>query len=158
MMSWADFVQRHAWLQKWVRQLSRYFVVSAVAATVDLGTFSILIALAGDLKTEYLLATALLATAIAFLAGTVVSFFLCLRFVFRLSGHSKTVAAFRTLISGLVGLSANLIVMYVLVDLLAFGTMRLAVFDGLLIARVIALGVGFFVNFVMKKYYAFRDY
>ena len=41
-------------------------------------------------------------------------------------------------------------------DQISFGTFYL--FDGLLLARAFAVALAFFINYILTKYYAFRDY
>ncbi len=139
--------------RQWFTHLAQYTVVGGLAAVCDVTVFTVL---ANFLGINYLAATA-----VSFIAGTVVNFLACHKFVFRLSGHSLAVAWWRKLFSGCAALLVNLFLMYLLVDLLGFGRMRnedFLLLDGLVLARGIAIGASFFLNFLLTKYYAFRDY
>ena len=136
-----------------LKQFFQYFLVGGVAAAADLAVFAFLV--------QYLGVNYLLSATASFLVGTVINFSLCLRFVFRLKGHSPAVALWRKLLSGVLSLAINLSAMFLMVDILAFDQMRFEAFhslNGLLLARVIAIALAFFVNFVLTKYYAFQDY
>ena len=70
-------------------------------------------------------------------------------------------ASWRKLIASIASLALNMLIMFALVDVLDFGRINFDVFpllDGLLIARVLAIGAAFFLNFILTKYYAFKDY
>ncbi len=132
-------------------QFFRYAIVGGIATVADLTVFAFL--------AQHL--NYLLATTASFLAGTTVNFFLCLKFVFRLKGHSPTEALWRKFLASGLSLAVNLLAMFVMVDVLAFERMNFETFgsvDGLLLARILAIGLAFFINFMLTKYYAFRDY
>ncbi len=137
----------------WFYQLFQYFIVGGIAALCDLGVFAFL---AQHLQINYLISTL-----ISFLVGTAVNFLICLKFVFSLRNHSWVVASWRKLIASVASLGLNILIMFVLVDLLRFDQISfyiLPLFDGLLLARGFAIGAAFFLNFALTKYYAFGDY
>ena len=138
--------------RRWFTHLAQYTVVGAVAAACDIAVFTVL---ERSFEINYLIAASA-----SFIVGTAVNFSICSRFVFRLHGHSWAVALWRKLLSGLAALGLNLLVMYLLVDGLGLGAMRheFFLFDGLVVSRVVAIAAGFFLNFILTKYYAFRDY
>ena len=139
--------------QGWFRQLFRYAVVGGIATVVDLAIFTFL---AIHLGINYLVAVPL-----SFVTATAVNFLLCLKFVFRLKGLSPAVAAWRKLLSSSLALAVNLAAMFVMVDVLAFDQIEFAApvpIDGLFFARCLAICVAFSINFLLTKYYAFRDY
>jgi len=139
--------------QLWFRQLFQYFIVGGIAALCDLGVFAFL--------AQYLEINYLISTLLSFLVGTAVNFFICLKFVFSLREHSWVVASWRKLISSVASLALNMFIMFALVDILAFDRISFDAFpqfDGLLFTRVLAIGAAFFLNFVLTKYYAFKDY
>ena len=137
----------------WFRQLFQYFIVGGIAALFDLGVFAFL---AQHLGINYLISTLA-----SFLVGTAVNFLICLKFVFTLRGHSWVVASWRKLIASVASLALNVLIMFALVDVLDFDRINFDIFplfDGLLLARVLAIGAAFFLNFILTKYYAFKDY
>lgn len=139
--------------RQWLVHFTRYFLVGGVAAVCDLAVFSIM--------AKYFGVDYLIATAASFAVGTALNFWLCLKFVFDLKGHSWVVGLWRKVLSALAGLAVNLGIMYLLVDLAGLDEWRsesLLLPDGLVIARVAAIGTGFVLNFILTKYYAFRDY
>ena len=132
-------------------QFFRYTIVGGIAAVFDLATFAFLV--------QWLAVNYLVSTSVSFVAGAVVNFLLCLLFVFRLHGHSWQGALWRKLLSALAALGVNLAVMYLAVDVLAFDQIEVfGSLDGLVLARCVAIGVSFFLNFILTKYYAFRDF
>jgi len=139
--------------RRWLAHFVLYTFVGAISAACDLAVF---IVMAEKFSVNYLLSTAA-----SFVAGTTINFLICLKFVLRLNGHSWVVASWRKLLSGLAALAVNLSIMFLLVDVMGFGGMKSEKFlllDGLVIARGLAICAGFFLNFVLTKYYAFRDY
>ena len=128
----------------------KYIVVGSLATIVDLAVFS---SLTSGLSINYLLATA-----ISVIIATAVKFSLCLRFVFNLRQRSPVRAWWYQLLTSCLALFANLILMYLLVDLLAFNQLTILLIDGLLWARAITTAVVFLFNFSMSKYFVFRDY
>ncbi len=138
--------------RRWFVHLAQYAVAGALAAACDMAVFTVLVKSFG---VNYLISTLT-----SFIVGTAVNFLICFGFVFRLTGHSWVVALWRKLLSSLVALAVNLFMMYPLVDGLGFGGTRseFFLFDGLVIARGIAIGVSFLLNFILTKYYAFKDY
>lgn len=135
------------------RQFFLYVLVGGVAAVADLAVFAFLV--------QHVNLNYLLSVAVAFLAGTLINFFLCFKFVFCLRGHSPAMALWRKFLSGIFSLAMNLLMMFIMVDILAFDRMGFRLFgffDGLLLARSLAIALAFIVNYVLTKYYAFRDY
>ena len=128
----------------------RYIVVGSLATIVDLIVFTLL---TSGLSLNYLLATT-----ISVIIATAVKFSLCLRFVFTLRQRSPIRAWWYQLTTSFLALFANLIIMYLLVDLLAFNQLTIILIDGLLWARAITTAIVFLFNFSMSKYIVFRDY
>lgn len=128
----------------------KYVIVGSLATVVD---FAIFILLTSGLSIDYLVAT----TASVIMA-TAVKFFLCLRFVFTLRQQSLNRAWWYQLTTSFLALFANLVIMYLLVDLLSFDQLTIIWIDGLLWARAITTGTVFIFNFSMSKYLVFRDY
>ncbi len=139
--------------RQWLIHFFQYTLVGIVSAAFDLAVFA--------LMAEYFYINYLVSTSASFITGTTINFLICIKFVFRLNGHSWIVASWRKLLAGLAALMVNLCVMFVLVDIVGFSAMHnedFVLFDGLVLARAIAIGAGFFLNFLLTKYYAFRDY
>ena len=128
----------------------RYIVVGSLATIVDLIVFTLL---TSGLSLNYLLATT-----ISVIIATAVKFSLCLRFVFTLRQRSPIRAWWYQLTTSFLALFANLIIMYLLVDILAFNQLTIILIDGLLWARAITTAIVFLFNFSMSKYIVFRDY
>ncbi len=146
-----ETAQPPAW--GWVRQFFQYGVVGGMAAVCDLAVFNFL--------TDRLEINYLAATTASFIVGTTINFFLALKFVFHLTGHSPVTALWRKFFSSLGALVISLIAMFVMVDIFAFDQMNFGVFgasDGLLLARGLTICLTFSINFVLTKYYVFRDY
>ena len=137
----------------WFRQLFQYAIVGAIAAAFDLAVFTFL---AEHLKFHHMISTS-----VSFLVGTAINFFICLQFIFRLHEHSWTVALRRKYLSSVIALGVNLLVMFLLVDVLKFSQIHFSnfpPFEGLFLARCVAICTGFLLNFILTKYYAFKDY
>lgn len=133
-----------------VTHFYKYIVVGSLATVVDLVVF---VFLTGGLSLNYLLATT-----ISVIVATAVKFSLCLRFVFTLRQRSPTLAWWYQLSTSFLALFANLMFMYLLVDVLSFDQLTIMLIDGLLWARAITTAVVFLFNFSMSKYLVFRDY
>ena len=128
----------------------KYIVVGSLATVVDLAIF---VFLTSGLSIDYLLAT----TASVIFA-TAVKFSLCLRFVFTLRQQSLNRAWWYQLSTSFLALFANLILMYLLVEIMSFKQLTIMLIDGLLWARAITTALVFLFNFSMSKYVVFRDY
>lgn len=144
----------------------QYTVVGAVSAVLDLTVFQtirefveiggIITAFGHVFEAEYIVAKIC-----SFGVGTTVNFVLCVMFVFNLKGRSLAQASWRKLISGIVALAVNLAVLITLVEAVHLGDISdlpIIPFDGVFLANAFAIGIGFLVNFVLTKYYAFGDY
>jgi putative flippase GtrA len=120
-------------------QLLQYFGVAMISAGVDFGVFSVLI-----------LSTAIhysLITIIAFILGTLTNFALSNAFVFSKNGKLWHRCG-KHFLSSLLGLGANLLTIIIAVEIFFFNPIP---------GKIIALGIGFFVNFFAIKFYAFKD-
>ncbi|MGI9558076.1 MAG: GtrA family protein, partial [Thermodesulfobacteriota bacterium] len=153
-------------MPKWFVQFIKYFAVGAVSAVVDVLIFqgirefsdieSHLVLFGHSFEIEYSIAKMA-----SFAIGTSINFALCVKFVFDLKGRSIIKASWRKLVSGLVTLGVSLVVLITLVEGLHLSEVTqlpLIPFDGIFLANCFSIGVGFFVNFVLTKYYAFSDY
>lgn len=130
-------------------QLYRYTLVGAASSTFDVIVFS--------LMSVYLSAHYLVATATAVTVGAAVNFFLCLRYVFVLQNRSKHRAWWYKLAASFLALFLNLILMYVLVDLLHIDNFNLPI-NGLIAARIVSTGTVFLLNYSLTKFLVFRDF
>jgi len=122
-------------------QFFRYFFVGGISALVDLGSFYVFVKL---LNIDYRVAVFL-----SFTCGTLTNFFLSNAFVFDRKTLSMLSACVRHYGSSLGGLVTNEIVMILLISV--------AHFPKIMIAKVIATGCAFVVNFTLIKFYAFND-
>ncbi len=151
---------------KWIRHFLQYMIVGVISAIIDLTLFQTVRELLDInrsitvhnymFEVEYTVAKVC-----SFMVGTTVNFFLCIFFVFQIRGHSLITASWRKLASGVAVLAVNLAVLIILVELFNFGDIQnlpLIPFDGIFLANGIAICIGFFLNFILTKYYAFRDY
>ena len=150
----------------WILHFIQYMFVGAVSAAVDLTVFQAIrefveiggrITVFGHMfEAEYTVAKVC-----SFAVGTTINFFLCVLFVFNLRGRSLATASWRKLISGVLALAVNLAVLITLVEAVHLGdisNLPVIPFDGIFLANAFAIGIGFLVNFVLTKYYAFGDY
>ncbi|MCY4047377.1 MAG: GtrA family protein [Candidatus Dadabacteria bacterium] len=150
----------------WMLHFIQYMFVGAVSAAVDLSVFQAIrefVEIGGHItvfghgfEAEYTVAKIC-----SFAIGTTINFFLCVLFVFNLRGRSLATASWRKLVSGIVALAVNLAVLITLVEAVHLGEISdlpVIPFDGVFLANAFAIGIGFLVNFVLTKYYAFGDY
>ncbi len=138
---------------RWVSHFFQYMVVGVISAVIDLTVFQV--------TREFLLFDYMLAKICSFAVGTIVNFFICIGFVFKIRGRSFVTATWRKLVSGAAALAVSLIVLTTLVEGLNFGEIQnlpLIPFDGVFLANAFAICIGFLLNFVLTKYYAFGDY
>jgi len=124
-----------------MHQFFRYMFVAGIAAGVDISSFAVF---AKYLNIDYRVSVFL-----SFSCGTLTNFFLANAFVFDRKTLSLWVACLRHYASSLGGLATNEIAMIILVGVVHF--------YNLMIAKVIATGCAFVVNFTLIKFYAFND-
>ena len=124
-----------------IHQLFRYFFVGGAAALVDIGSFTLIM--------RYFIIDYKIAIFLSFTLGTLANFTLCNIFVFERKSLSIVHTGIRHYLSSLGGLFTNEIVMIFLIDIINFKT--------LLVAKIIATGCAFIVNFSLIKFYAFND-
>lgn len=121
-------------------RILRYFLVGAVAATVDIGVFGLLVKLC---ELPWFPVAVL-----SFLLATGVNYLLSVRHVFesgvRFGRHNEIFLVF--LVSA-IGLCLSQAVLWVLIELLLYGV---------LLAKVCATGIVFFWNYGSRRYFVFR--
>ncbi|MGF1525395.1 MAG: GtrA family protein [Candidatus Competibacterales bacterium] len=122
----------------WI-QAARYAVVGGVATVADVAVFGLLVYLG---QVDYRLAVVG-----SYTVGTLVNFSLCNLWVFDAKHIPLLLAYVKHFVSGLLGLAVNGLVLVVLVEWFYF--------DQLLVAKIIASGLAFVVNFLLKKYYVY---
>jgi len=122
-------------LQPLLGEAARYLVASAAALAVDMLTLTLLVERAGW---HYLWA----ATA-AYLLGTFVAFFISVRWVFKHRAFTSWLAGLGVFaLLGLLGLGVNLLVMWGATE---------ALHTPYLLAKVLAAGTSFIVNFSARR-------
>ncbi|WP_462137311.1 GtrA family protein [Candidatus Mycalebacterium sp.] len=156
-------------LPQWVRHFLKYAVVGAISAVIDLTVFeivrqilvfgSVAVSLPGG--AQFVVTEWFVAKTVSFSVGTIINFFICVGFVFKIRGRSLAVASWRKFLSGAAALVVSLLILWVLVDGFHFGEIErlpFLPFDGIFLANGFSICIGFFLNFVLTKYYAFGDY
>ena len=131
--------------------MGNYAVIGGIAAVVDLSSFHVF--------SSYLNIHYLLATYLSFNFGATTNFLLSNKFVFDKEGLSNRRSYFRHYISSLGGLLTNSLAMLFLVrviDIKSLVSFLEHESIHLTIAKVIATGVAFFVNFTLLRLYAFN--
>lgn len=126
--------------QRLAGEFSRYFVAGSLAFGSD---FLVLVALTERGGVNYLVSNLF-----GFCCGLLVSYLLCIRWVFsrrRLSVPTQEFAVFALL--AMVGLGLNEAVLWMAVELAG---------QHYAVAKIVATGAVFVVNFVMKKMVLFR--
>lgn len=121
-------------------QVIKYLFVSIIAAVADLGTVFGLLSVT---SWHYVFIVV-----IAFTLGTLTNFLASAAFVFRRSGSLFSVGI-KHYLSSILGLVTNLAVVIACVEMVGMDVVP---------AKVIAMAIGFFVNFFAIKFFAFRDY
>jgi putative flippase GtrA len=121
-------------------QIIRYFITGFIAAIIDFSTFATFVYV---FNVYYPIAIFL-----SFSFGTITNFFICNFFVFdRTSSLSRTML--KHYISSLGGLTINEITVILLTEFVKF--------PYLMISKAIGIGLAFIVNFLLIKFYAFKD-
>ena len=122
-----------------ILQFIRYALVSALALTIDVALLSVLVTFAGW---HYLIASAL-----SFVAGGVVAYLLCVRFVFEFRRIENTTLELPYFVLlGLIGLVVNSLTMYTAVDRLGLH---------FLLAKLAASCCTVAVNFLLRRHFLF---
>jgi putative flippase GtrA len=121
--------------------LVRYGFVGGIAAVVDIGSFSLFSIV---FKIEYRVAVFM-----SFTLGTLTNFAISNAFVFNRRSLVVWRACLRHYFSSLGGLVTNELVMMLFVEALRY--------QNLIIAKIIATGAAFFVNFTLIRFYAFNS-
>ncbi|QMU56483.1 MAG: hypothetical protein GKS04_04985 [Candidatus Mycalebacterium zealandia] len=156
-------------LPQWARHFLKYALVGVVSATIDLMVFEIVrqILVFGSITVflpggaQFVVTEWFVAKTISFSIGTTVNFLICMNFVFRIRGRSLAMASWRKFLSGVAALVVSLLILWLLVDGFHFGEIQslpILPFDGIFLANGFSICIGFFLNFVLTKYYAFGDY
>lgn len=122
-----------------MKHLAREFVLYAlamgVALAVDIGCLALLVEVGG---LGYIPAAVL-----AFLAGSLVAYVLCVRFIFRYRRVADRRIEVTTFVAlGAIGLAVNVGVMIAAVELLSLHY---------LLAKVVAAGISFVVNYASRR-------
>lgn len=156
-------------MPQWARHFLQYTVVGAISAVIDLTVFEIVrqflafdyvaVFLPGGVR--FVVTEWFVAKTVSFTVGTTVNFLICVGFVFKIRGHSLATASWRKFLSGLAALVVSLLVLWIMVDGFNFGEIEklpLIPFDGVFLANGFSICIGFLLNFVLTKYYAFGDY
>ena len=123
------------------REFQRYTLASAFALAADMGLLALLVQV---VKLHYLLAAA-----ISFLGGTLISYLLCIRVVFKSRKLTHAAPEFGVFLAiGTVGLGLNSLAMAMGVELLGMH---------FLIAKTGAAGCTFLANFCLRKVLLFSS-
>ena len=120
-------------------QLFRYAFVGGVAAVFDFGTLYIF--------DEFGKVDHLVATAIAFLVGVTVNYFVSKKFVFTQKKASPVAEFIEYAIIGVIGLGLTELIVYLCTDLLGFYVM---------LSKVVATVLVFFWNFLARRFILYR--
>ncbi len=120
-------------------QLFRYAFVGGAAAVFDFGTLYIL--------DEFGKVDHLVATAIAFLVGVTVNYFVSKKFVFTQKKASPVAEFIEYAIIGVIGLGLTELIVYLCTDLLGFYVM---------LSKVVATVLVFFWNFLARRFILYR--
>jgi putative flippase GtrA len=121
--------------------ISKYFLIGAVGACVDLAFFSTLIY---GIDIHYLIAGA-----ISFVFSTLVNYHLGIRFLFKKNTRfsSTKEMALIYIVSGL-GLTFHQLILYTAVSHMGIQ---------LILAKIITMGIVFFWNYSVRTYYIFAE-
>jgi len=120
------------------RELRRYFLVSCIGLSLDVG---ILLLLRNFCGVPYLLAGT-----VSFIAGCAVGYYLCVRFVFEPAGGARPLALLLFIVLGGIGLTVNAAVLALCVEMLR---------TPLLGAKAAAAACTFVTNYVLRKRWVF---
>ncbi len=117
----------------------KYIGVGSIAAVVDISIFTVFAKL---LRFNYLVVAL-----VSFTIATLVNYILSIKYVFK-SGvrYTKGKEVFAVYVVSFIGLVINEIILYTLIDLL---------FTEMIFSKVIATGIVFFWNYLIRKKYIF---
>lgn len=122
-------------------QLFRYFWVGLAAAIVDFSVFALFV--------KWVHMDYRLSVVMGFLFGTFINFMLCNHLLYTRHADLHVLrACFRHYISSVGGLITNEIVIIICVEWVGL--------QSVLLAKIIATGIAFFVNFTLIRFYAFN--
>ena len=120
-------------------QIIKYFFVGGASAIVDLVLFVIF---AKAIGYNYLIVAC-----VTFFIATGFNYIASVKYVFKSAvKHTKNKEIFLVYVVSIIGLSINLIVLYIMVDIMMIS---------MIVGKILASGSVFFWNYSSRKYYIF---
>jgi putative flippase GtrA len=127
-------------LKNSIKELLLYLIVGVIATLAEWIFFYI-----GD---KFLLLHYTIATVIAYIISTFINWLAGRLLVFKQGSQSLLRELISIYLSSIIGLGLNILIMFVCVDIIHISEM---------ISKVIATGIVFFFNFLVRKFYIYKQ-